>query len=74
MTADLHFTDHGSIWLMEPRTELATAWIAEHIPNDAQRFGDAIVIEPRYVESIVEGATFDGLVCVNLGRALERLQ
>jgi hypothetical protein len=74
MTADLHFTDHGSIWLMEPRTDAARAWVAEHIPEDAQSFGHAIVVEPRYVEAIVIGATADGLECINLGRAMERLQ
>jgi len=71
---DLRFTNHGTIWLMEPLTELGTAWIAEHIPADAPRFCESVAIESRYVESIVEGATFDGLICVNASAPRKDLQ
>jgi hypothetical protein len=61
--ADLSFANHGSIWLMTPETPAGEEWIADHIPEDAQLFWgrNSIVIEPRYVRAIVEGAAADGL-------------
>jgi hypothetical protein len=35
--------------------------VAEHIPSDAMRFAGAIVVEHRYIYSIVTGAIADGL-------------
>lgn len=58
---DIRFTDHGSIWLLTPITQEAQDWCADHIPDDAQRWGGAVVVEPRYVEPIVVGAIGDGL-------------
>jgi len=61
---DVAFENHGSIWLARPLTKAAYVWIAEHIPDDAQFFGKALVIEPRYVPPIVEGMQGDGLTVV----------
>jgi len=58
---DVQFRNHGSIWLAQPLTAAAGDWIAEHIPEDAQYWGDAVVIEPRYVAAIAEGMANDGL-------------
>jgi len=65
MTGDLHFTDHGSLWLMEPRTEAGKAWVAQHIPEGA-RWGNGVAIDPRSLEYVVMDAMGDGLVCENL--------
>ena len=59
--SDFHIADHGSIVLLEPRTDAAREWVEENLPEEAQTFGHAIVIEPRYVESIVNGILADGL-------------
>jgi hypothetical protein len=58
---DLHYTNHGSIITMQPLTQAARDWIADHIPEDAQTFGDAVCIEPRYFGEIAYGAQEDGL-------------
>jgi hypothetical protein len=58
---DLTFANHGSIFTMDPVTDAGREWIAEHIPEDAQTWGNAIVIEHRYVRAIYEGAAADGL-------------
>jgi hypothetical protein len=58
---DIIYQDHGSIILMFPETEAAREWVAEHIPDDAQTFGAAICIEPRYFGEIAYGAQEDGL-------------
>ena len=66
MTIDFAIENHGTIYLLRPLTEAAEAWVDEHIPDDAQIFGDAIVVEHRYIEAIAFGAQEDGLE-VSLG-------
>ena len=58
---DFTLANHFSICLLQPVTEAARNWIDEHIPDDAQVFGSAIVIEPRYVRDILLGVQADGL-------------
>jgi len=37
------------------------SWVEEHLPTDAQWFGNAVVIEHWYVWAILEGIQDDGL-------------
>jgi hypothetical protein len=60
-TKDFNVENHGSIILLWPLTTAASEWITDHIPEDAQVFGNAIVVEPRYIEDILAGITADGL-------------
>jgi hypothetical protein len=62
---DFRLENHGSLFLLLPLTQAAKNWMGEHLPMDnpeTQFWGDAIVIEPRYVTSIVDGILGDGLV------------
>jgi hypothetical protein len=58
---DFSVENHGSIFLLRPHTQSANMWVSEHIPDDAQFFGNAIAIEPRYISDIVAGIQNDGL-------------
>jgi hypothetical protein len=58
---DFFVENHGSIFLLRPVTPSASVWISDHIPDDAQMFGEAIVVEHRYIADIVEGIMRDGL-------------
>jgi hypothetical protein len=58
---DFTLENHGSVCLLRPLTAIAKTWAAEYLPDDAQTFGTAIVIEPRYVADIVAGILNDGL-------------
>jgi len=60
--ADVLVRNEGSIFLLTPMTEAASEWFADHLPEDAQTFGPATVVEHRYVAAIVEGMVNDGLV------------
>ncbi len=53
--ADLNITNHGSIFLLHPLTEAGEEWISEHIPEDAQRHGNAVAVEHRFIEDIAYG-------------------
>ena len=59
---DFFVQNAGSIFLLRPLTDAAREWIDEHIPDDAQTFGDAIAVEHRYIAPIVTAAIADGLV------------
>ena len=60
--ADLSVQNHGSICILNADSDVGKAWIKEHIPEDAFRWGVAgVVVEPRYIADIVAGAIRDGL-------------
>lgn len=63
--ADLHFENHGSIWILQPLTRAGRRWCNENLPEDVMMWGGGIVVEPRYVIDIAQGADHDGLtVCL----------
>ena len=59
--SDFLCENHGSVFLLRPISPSALAWIEEHLPFDRITFGDAVVIEPRYVCAILVGLQDDGL-------------
>jgi hypothetical protein len=50
-TVDYSFENHGSLWLCRPLTDAAREHLEENVSDEAQWFGGALVVEPRYVES-----------------------
>jgi hypothetical protein len=50
-TADFTVINLGSIFLPAPRTDTAVAWVEEHLPEDALTFGEAVVVDHRYIRS-----------------------
>lgn len=58
---DFVIEDNGSIILLRPITEAAKEWIEEHLPEDRMYFGNAVVVEPRYIADIASGIEADGL-------------
>ena len=61
-TPDVRVAFHGSICLVSPESEAAEAWINEHVDTEeAQFWAGALVVEPRYLEPLVEGMVGDGL-------------
>jgi hypothetical protein len=60
-TPDFLCENHGSIFLLRPVTQSAHSWIDEHLPSDAQWFGNGVVVEHRYIWAILEGIQNDGL-------------
>jgi hypothetical protein len=61
-TVDFLCENHGSVYLLRPITPAAFEWMEEHLPADRLNFGNAVVIEPRYVWAILVGLQDDGLV------------
>jgi hypothetical protein len=63
-TTDFICENHGSLFLLIPRSAPAKMWIQEKLPRDHMTFADAVVIEPRYVWTILLGLQDDGLSVV----------
>lgn len=61
MKTDFYLQDEGSIAILIPLSDAAEDWVAEHLPEDATRWGNGVVVEHRYVAPIVDGLTADGL-------------
>ncbi len=63
-SADFFLTGEGpftTVYLLHPLTDAACEWVADHLPEEAQRLGNAIAVEHRYIRDIVDGARNDGL-------------
>jgi hypothetical protein len=53
--------NHGSLFLLIPRSAPARIWVEDNLPLDRMTFGDGVVIEPRYVWAILIGLQEEGL-------------
>jgi hypothetical protein len=62
---DFKLENHGCLFLLRPLSSAAKEWMNQNLPVDSsetQFWSEAIVIEPRYVDAIVDGIIGDGLV------------
>lgn len=64
-SADFTVNNQGSIFLLDPISEEAVTWAEDYL-TDAQRFGNTVVVEHRYIADIVEGINGDGLSVVEV--------
>jgi hypothetical protein len=60
--ADISIENHGSLWLVRPRTDSARQWLRWNVQDDALWFAGALVVEPRYVADLVSGIQDDGFL------------
>jgi hypothetical protein len=62
-TADFRVTYHGTLTTITPLTDRCREWVETNVEIEPwQRFGNAIAVEPRYVEQLAEAMIEDGLV------------
>jgi hypothetical protein len=58
---DIAISDQGSIVLVMPRTPGANEWLTENVQDDAQWFGQSLVVERRFISHLIEGMMAEGL-------------
>lgn len=59
---DFELQNEGSLVILHPLNDAAGEWIDEHLYTEqTQWWGGGIVIEPRYVEDILDGISDVGL-------------
>lgn len=61
---DVLVTREGSLFLVQPVSREAKAWVEENAYQDdeTQTWGDSIVVEYRYMSDLFDGMTDAGLV------------
>jgi hypothetical protein len=63
--ADFTVSGHGSLYLLEPHTDAAKAWLNKQVHHGPyQWFGNALAIEHRYIGEIVQILQDEGFVVV----------
>ena len=60
-TSDVNVLNYGSICLVHLLTPAAEEWVKCCIDEDAQSWGRALVVEPRYLEALLDGMLSDGI-------------
>ena len=61
MGPDVTTVNHGSVAFVEPRTQRAKDWIAEHVTGEQTWWCGGLVVEPRYLEDLTAGMRDAGL-------------
>ena len=61
--SDITVIDQGSIVLLQPNTVRGASWLHDHIGQDNgfQPYWPTVIVEPQYVQDIIEGFTEEGL-------------
>lgn len=60
MEPDFAVENHGSIFLVRPINPEVKNWLVENVSGENQWFGGAMVVEPRYVDNLVDGLESSG--------------
>jgi hypothetical protein len=67
-TADFRVTYHGLITTITPLTEACHRWLDENVDAEGWQWfpqrgaaGNALAVEPRYIDHVVEGMVEEGL-------------
>ena len=59
---DVRIENHGSLYLFRPLHSVARNWLQDNTPDDANWFGGALVVEPRYAADLLTGIRNEGMV------------
>lgn len=60
--ADVRTEDHGSLIGFRSLSSAGQSWLSDWIPDGAQWFGGAVMVERRYAADVVAGMIDSGLV------------
>ena len=58
---DFQIVNHGTLYLLYPNTRRARQWVKDNLPQDHVKYADASVVEPRYIDDILDGIRADDL-------------
>lgn len=58
---DVIVEDHFSLLLFRLLSHSAKSWVDQNVQEDAQFFGGALVVEPRYTQNLIKGMCGSGL-------------
>lgn len=58
--SDFSVENHGTMFLLRALSDDARVWLADNIPT-AEYFEDAVVIDRRYIQDVVDQIRLEGL-------------
>jgi hypothetical protein len=58
---DIWILAQGTLSLVRPLTQTASEWISEHVQDDSQWFGPAVLVEHHYLADLLNRMIEDGL-------------
>lgn len=59
--SDFSIYNGGSVMILRGHSEECEAWIEQNVGNDeTQTFAGGIVVEPRYMQAIIDGLEAEG--------------
>lgn len=58
---DVQVVNNGSLFAFHLFSESAREWVADNVSDEAQFFGNALMVEPRYAFDLATGMQNDGL-------------
>jgi len=61
---DVEISRDGSLFLVQPHTSRAQAWIEQNVSSEALWFGGALVVEHRYILDLAQGMIDAGLTVI----------
>ena len=59
---DFQVEQHHTLYLLTPETEVAKAWVQNHITDEHLVIGDTVVVEHGCIGDIIKGIAAEGLV------------
>jgi len=59
--SDVEIENCGSLFVFQPLTPAAEAWIAENVSEESTWWAGGLVVEPRYARDLAAGMVADGL-------------
>lgn len=62
MCTDITIQNEGSIYLVRDHSNAGRDWMLEHLQDAPMTWGEAVVVEHRYILDIVAGMRHDGLI------------
>ena len=57
---DFRIENHGSIFLFDPQNARGENHLRDNVNEEAQWFGGALVVEPRYAADLAEALQAEG--------------
>jgi hypothetical protein len=65
---DAFVENHGTFFLVRPVSSFTREWIRENVSEESTWFGNALVVEHRYIGDLVAGMKQRGWRCFELMR------